>query len=151
MPAIGLHSWWAKYEIMLQHKKICFAVTLFTISILISFCQSPEKNENAEVQADSLHLSSADSVDQATGLIVDSALPLVVGNCTGCHSAKLITQSRATREGWKSIIVWMQETQKLWDLGENEEAILDYLATHYAPEQVGRRKNLENIQWYDLE
>jgi hypothetical protein len=151
MPAIGLRSWWVKHEIMLQQEKICFAAILFILSVTLSVCQLPEKNENAAVQTDSINLTSTDSVDQETGLIVDSALPLVLRNCTGCHSAKLITQSRATREGWKSIIVWMQETQKLWDLGENEEAILDYLATHYAPEQVGRRENLENIQWYDLE
>ena len=45
----------------------------------------------------------------------------------------------------------MQETQKLWDLGENEDIILDYLAEHYAPEDIGRRKNLENIEWYELD
>lgn len=136
---------------MLQQVKIYCAVILFILSLLLSFCQSPDANEKAEVQADSLHLSATDSIDQATGLIVDSSLPLVVGNCTGCHSAKLITQNRATREGWKSMIVWMQETQKLWDLGENEDEILDYLAEHYAPEQEGRRENLQNIEWYNLE
>ncbi|WPP50127.1 hypothetical protein [Catalinimonas niigatensis] len=117
---------------------------------MLSFCQSPDTSDNVTGTTDSLHLASTDSVDQATGLIIDKSLPLVVGNCTGCHSAQLITQNRATREGWKSMIVWMQETQKLWDLGENEEAILDYLSTHYAPEQEGRRENLQNIQWYDL-
>ncbi|MDF9798457.1 hypothetical protein OKW21_003720 [Catalinimonas alkaloidigena] len=135
---------------MLKVININSALIFFVLSAVFSFCQSPESG-NAEMSSDSLQLSQADSIDQATGLVVDEALPLVIGNCTGCHSAKLITQNRASREGWKSMIVWMQETQKLWDLGENEDQILDYLAEHYAAEQTGRRKNLQNIQWYDLE
>ncbi|MEK6478230.1 hypothetical protein WJR50_11865 [Catalinimonas sp. 4WD22] len=135
---------------MLKVLNVYSAFIFFALSAMLSFCQSPERG-NAEVpQSDTLQLNQADSIDQATGLVVDESLPLVVGNCTGCHSAKLITQNRASREGWKSMIVWMQETQKLWDLGENEDEILDYLAEHYAPEQQGRRENLQNIQWYDL-
>jgi len=69
------------------------------------------------------------------------------------HSPKLITQNRATRAGWKQMIDWMQETQGLQDLGEHETAILDYLAKHYAPEEEGRRRNLnmEEVEWYVLE
>ena len=78
-------------------------------------------------------------------------MPLVITHCTPCHSAELVTQNRMTREGWESTIRWMQETQNLWDLGENEAAILDYLATYYAPEEQGRRPNLEDIEWYELE
>ncbi|MEQ9220273.1 MAG: cytochrome C [Cyclobacteriaceae bacterium] len=94
---------------------------------------------------------STEVADPYTVLEADDALPIVVGNCTNCHSAKLIAQNRATREGWQDLIRWMQETQKLWDLGENEDIILDYLAEHYAPEDIGRRKNLENIEWYELD
>ena len=61
-----------------------------------------------------------------------------------------MTQNRATRDGWKDIIVWMQETQKLWDLGDNEPLILDYLGKNYAPNKKGRRQNLKNIEWYEL-
>ncbi len=67
---------------------------------------------------------------ELTGLAIGHNLNIVIANCTACHSAKLITQNRATKEGWKSIIVWMQKTQKLWDLGENEEKIIDYLSTY---------------------
>jgi len=49
------------------------------------------------------------------------------------------------------MIRWMQQTQNLWDLGEDEEAIVTYLATYYAPEQKGRREVLTNIEWYNLE
>ncbi len=92
-----------------------------------------------------------DGVDVDLGLLVDENYELVGASCSGCHSLKLVTQNRATREGWKELIVWMQETQKLWDLGENEPLILDYLAKNYGPQKEGRRRNLENVEWYALE
>ncbi len=88
-----------------------------------------------------------------TGLVYDEGFDVVRGTCTACHSAKLVTQNRATREGWKDMIVWMQETQGLWDLGSNEPIILDYLTKHYAPEEIERRPglNMAEIEWYILE
>ena len=85
-----------------------------------------------------------------TGLIVDRGIQEVMTTCAACHSLDLVKQNRATREGWKDLIVWMQETQKLWDLGESEAVILDYLSKNYAPTNTGRRKNLEVAEWYDL-
>jgi hypothetical protein len=89
----------------------------------------------------------------ATGLKVAPGFDLVRVNCTACHSAELVIQNRATREGWKEVIRWMQRTQGLWDLGEKEKLILDYLAAHYAPETSGRRPPLDQqaIEWYPLE
>ena len=89
----------------------------------------------------------------ATGLVYAEGFEIVRGTCTACHSAKLVTQNRATREGWLQMIRWMQETQGLWELGENEKIILDYLSKHYAPEEIGRRANLDiaAIEWYILE
>ncbi|UKN03758.1 monoheme cytochrome C [Paracrocinitomix mangrovi] len=98
-------------------------------------------------------IDSADVVDgihQPTGLIVDKGVEDVMVTCGACHSLNLVTQNRATREGWKDIIVWMQETQKLWDLGPKEEVILDYLGKNYAPENEGRRPNLVVEEWYHL-
>ncbi len=77
--------------------------------------------------------------------------PIIHANCTPCHSSKLVIQNRATREGWESIIRWMQETQNLWELGSNQPIILNYLVRNYAPEAAGRRANLKNIEWYELE
>jgi len=87
-----------------------------------------------------------------TGMAFDKNFKLVRGACTSCHSPKLITQNRATRAGWKQMIDWMQETQGLQDLGEHESKILDYLSTHYAPEEEGRRAalDMEEIEWYVL-
>ncbi|RCR70480.1 hypothetical protein [Larkinella punicea] len=91
--------------------------------------------------------------DPATGLAVDERLTLVVAQCTACHSSKLILQNRFTRDGWKEKIRWMQRTQKLWDLGETEPVVLDYLVKYYGPEQKafdGRRKPMPAVQWYKL-
>lgn len=85
-----------------------------------------------------------------TGFAEGENLMLVVNNCTTCHSAKLVTQNRMSKEQWVATIRWMQETQNLWDLGTNEEPIVNYLAIHYAPIQKGRRQNLPNIDWYEL-
>ena len=86
-----------------------------------------------------------------TGLIAADGLMETVNNCTNCHSAKLLTQNRLSKEGWVSAIRWMQETQNLWDLGENEKIIVNYLTTNYPPEIKGRRGNLGEINWYELQ
>ncbi|MEM7658320.1 MAG: hypothetical protein AAF399_19495 [Bacteroidota bacterium] len=89
-------------------------------------------------------------LDMATGFVAQGEYQLVKTTCTACHSSKLVLQNRATREGWSDMIDWMQETQKLWDLGENEDKILDYLAEHYGPTEVGRRANLAVDEWYEI-
>lgn len=86
-----------------------------------------------------------------SGLVADEGLMETVNNCTSCHSAKLITQNRLSKEGWVSTIRWMQETQNLWDLGKNEEIIVNYLAKNYPPETKGRRENIKEIEWYQLQ
>ena len=86
-----------------------------------------------------------------TGLVAGEGLLETVNNCTSCHSAKLLTQNRLSKEGWVSAIRWMQETQNLWDLGTNEEIIVNYLAKNYPPESKGRRENLKEIDWYELQ
>lgn len=101
-----------------------------------------DPNENFDKIEDGIHVR--------TGFVEGEGLMTVVNNCTNCHSAKLVTQNRMNKEGWKATIKWMQDTQNLWDLGKNEEIIVNYLATHYAPEKKGRRQNLANIEWYEL-
>ncbi|MEH6536492.1 MAG: monoheme cytochrome C [Psychroserpens sp.] len=86
-----------------------------------------------------------------TGLVDAEGFMTVVNNCTNCHSAKLVTQNRMTTESWNATIKWMQETQNLWDLGRNQEIIVNYLATNYPPIAKGRRMTLTNIDWYELE
>lgn len=95
-------------------------------------------------------LEIIDGVHVPTGLLDGPGLDMVIRNCTGCHSAKLITQNKATASGWRGTIQWMQETQGLWDLGSNEDTIVNYLATFYAPVDEGRRRNLTEPEWYEL-
>ncbi|ARV07621.1 monoheme cytochrome C [Polaribacter sp. SA4-10] len=86
-----------------------------------------------------------------TGLLDAEGLMTVVNNCTNCHSAKLVTQNRMNAERWNETIKWMQKTQNLWDLGGNQEVIVNYLVANYPPIAKGRRMILKDIDWYKLE
>ncbi len=92
-----------------------------------------------------------DGKDLESGLIAADGYLTVKQNCTGCHSAKLITQNHLSRDRWESTIRWMQKNQKLGDLGGNEPIILDYLAKYYGAQKQGRRKLLDPPKWYRLE
>jgi hypothetical protein len=130
------------------------AVTLGGVGLYLYYNPKPLITKNTETNPDVNQLTAeifTDSIHNATGFIQGEHLDLVISNCTGCHSSKLIIQNRASREGWIGMIKWMQETQNLPDLGENEDKIVDYLATYYSPEEHGRRKSLTDIQWYTLD
>jgi hypothetical protein len=95
---------------------------------------------------------STRGLDPTTGFVIAEGIELMRAHCTGCHSSRMITQYRASREVWLEKIRWMQRTQNLWDLGEAEPKILDYLAKHYAPTAAyDRRKPLEKVEWYRLD
>ena len=85
-----------------------------------------------------------------TGFIDAPGMQETINNCTSCHSAQLVIQNRMNKERWKATILWMQETQNLWDLGKNEDIIIDYLVKNYPPSSKGRREALKNIEWYEL-
>ncbi|MEP1095106.1 MAG: cytochrome C [Cyclobacteriaceae bacterium] len=99
--------------------------------------------ENSDKIEDGIHLR--------TGLIEAEGLMAVVNNCTNCHSAKLVIQNRMNKERWVSTIRWMQRTQNLWQLGDQEDVIINYLTTNYPPQKKGRRQALNEIEWYALE
>ncbi|MDP5229450.1 MAG: monoheme cytochrome C [Cellulophaga sp.] len=135
-------------------------VFLMLIGGLFFFIRN-ETTKNTTIEAiessDYVEISKEDDFDKiengihvATGFVEGDGLMLVVQNCTSCHSAKLVTQNRMSKEKWLATIRWMQESQNLWDLGVNEAPILDYLSTYYAPNQIGRRANLTDIDWYEL-
>ena len=87
-------------------------------------------------------LSAADEpeLDPFTGLKKTGDWELVRNNCVACHSAKLITQQRGTKEQWLKMIYWMQETQNLWEFPPDIEArIVAYLAENYPPGAAHRR------------
>ncbi len=80
----------------------------------------------------------ADVLKQAEGV------DLVRAHCGVCHSLQLVTQHRMSRSGWIASIRYMQKNHNLWPLGEQENALLDYLESNYGSESVARkrRKNL---------
>ncbi len=84
------------------------------------------------------------SIDPATALPIADGFEKVRLHCTGCHSGRLVAQNRATREGWLGLIRWMQRTQRLPDLGPDEDVVLDYLAAQLGPrsEHPPRRARL---------
>ena len=137
-----------------RNKKRIGEMVLWLVSVcLLFFCihnvQSAKNPSELKVTA-SLPTVTADSLDKDTGLILAPGYTLVKTNCIRCHSPKLITDKRATRDGWQATIRWMQQTQGLGDLGKAEPEILEYLAKHYAPTDEGRRPPLKNIKWYKL-
>ncbi len=81
------------------------------------------------------------ALDPETRFVIDEHWEIVKANCTQCHSAKLVVQTRADRETWLEMIRWMQRTQNLWAFPTKTEAkILDYLAAHYAPTRSSSRR-----------
>jgi hypothetical protein len=75
------------------------------------------------------------AVDRRTGLVRADGFELIVSRCTRCHTARIITQTRSSREQWLGMIRWMQLTQGLEELEPGvEAAILDYLERHYGIE-----------------
>ena len=86
---------------------------------------------------------SAQETDPASGLIKAEGWEVVQSTCTECHAALLITQNAGNRSVWESRIRWMQETQGLRLLATNEEqTILDYLASNYPQKAATRRAAL---------
>ncbi len=136
---------------------ILFAVTALAIIYLIS---DPSLSffKNAEPIPEYVTLENEDDFDKIengihlrTGLKEAEGLMTVVNNCTNCHSALLVMQNRMNEERWIATIRWMQESQNLWDLGKNEDIIVNYLVTNYPPTKKGRREVLTNITWYELQ
>ncbi|NNF33292.1 MAG: hypothetical protein HKN68_04245 [Saprospiraceae bacterium] len=103
-----------------------------------------EKSETREV---------VNGIHQETGLAYGVGFSTVKKVCLSCHSSALITQNKATAEGWDQMLTWMQKTQGLPALGKDRKVIVDYLSKNYGPVDTGRRPNLpvEEIEWYVLE
>jgi hypothetical protein len=123
-------------------------MTYFTIDPGFSFFKSEPEILASSLEEDPNKIENG--IHVRTGFIEAEGLMTVVNNCTSCHSSKLIIQNRMNTERWNATIEWMQKTQNLGDLGSNQEIIVKYLVTNYPPKIVGRRENLTNIDWYEL-
>lgn len=131
-------------------------ISVFLTWIYVGLNRGPDIHEIVPVESEQAVVVEEDpneivnGIHVRTGLVEGVGLMETVNNCTACHSAKLITQNRMDHDRWKATIQWMQETQNLWDLGANEEVIINYLVTNYPPVAKGRRAPLRDVQWYDL-
>ena len=139
----------AKYSAFLSI--IVLFLAIFSPNSLNFFKKQPKMAANLPASVENAEEEVANGIHLATGLKFDIGYDVVAAQCGACHSLKLVTQNKATKEGWEGIIDWMQETQNLWDLGAKEDTILAYLAKNYAPENTGRRKQLQKVEWYELE
>lgn len=129
---------------------IASILLLFTIyNPTFSFFENKKSNQtyNSMVEDED---KIENGIHVRTGLKDAEGLMTVVNNCTNCHSSKLIIQNRMSTENWNATIKWMQKTQNLWELGENQKVIVNYLVTNYPIKSKGRRMTLKNIEWYTL-
>ena len=131
-----------------------FFTSLATILLLLSIYDPTLSVFNSQEKLYEEVVVDEDRIENGihvrTGLKDGKGLMTVVNNCTNCNSAKLVTQNRMNAERWNETIKWMQEKQNLWQLGENQEIIVNYLVENYPVNQVGRRMTLSNIDWYEL-
>jgi len=137
---------------------VLFALFLIAGGGLIYYANNPEAFDFKSTSETMVSVPIEEDEDRIengihvrTGLVDAEGLMTVVNNCTNCHSSKLVTQNRMSAESWNTTIKWMQETQNLWDLGGNQEIIVNYLVTNYPPKAKGRRMILTDIDWYELQ
>ena len=119
------------------------------IKTTVFLCLSLSLND--QVRATPLDCSHTKyPTDKTTGLVKAPGWQLVVGNCSACHSTKLIIQNHGTKDEWRETIQWMIDTQGLWDLSDAWEPILTYLSQCYPQESIDmsifRRRPLANIK-----
>ncbi len=113
-------------------------VFLLALALLVA-CAEKEKTADTTPATEPLAVSEP-QIDPVTGFKMTGDWELVRGNCTACHSAKLITQQRGTAEQWLAMIRWMQKKQNLWQFEPGtEERIIAYLAENYPPDAARRR------------
>jgi len=113
---------------------------LVLLSLAVSAACTKEPVQEVPVAAPASVVVAEPGIDPATGFKMTGDWELVRGNCTACHSAKLITQQRGTAEQWLTMIRWMQKKQNLWQFDPGtENRIIAYLAENYPPDAARRR------------
>lgn len=113
--------------------------TLLFLSFALAACTKEQPTE-ATAGAPEPVVAAEPEIDPATGFKMTGDWELVRGNCTACHSAKLITQQRGTSQQWLAMIRWMQQKQNLWQFDPGtEERIIAYLSENYPPDAERRR------------
>lgn len=99
---------------------------------------------NQPTSPDAELLSDPEPDDGGYGALVQApGSELVVMHCVRCHGPRQFLQQRGSRDTWRGLIRWMQKDHGMLPLDEQvEDRIVEYLATHYAPVDKGRRPPL---------
>ncbi len=151
-------TFWKRERIVYRILIVICVVVLIAAIIAAYFLSESEGGETHKTENESGYIDLEKEEENAiengihlsTGLVAREGYQETIRHCTACHSAQLLTQNRLDKDGWVETIRWMQETQNLWDLGTNEEIIINYLTTNYPPLKKGRRAKLEDVDWYEL-
>jgi len=115
-------------------------ITLLLLALALAAACTKEQPTEAPAATPEPVVETEPEIDPATGFKMTGDWELVRGNCTGCHSAKLITQQRGTSQQWLTMIRWMQKKQNLWHFDPGtEERIIAYLSENYPPDAERRR------------
>ncbi len=118
--------------------RLAAAITV-TVALALTACSNEDSVGKAATDPEST-VSGPPALDPTTGLKMAENWELVRGNCTACHSAKLITQQRGSAQQWLTMIRWMQKKQNLWQFDTDTEGkIIAYLAKNYPPRADQRR------------
>jgi hypothetical protein len=150
---------WKQLKKVYHLSLLFFSLIIIAGGLLVYYTINPDFfNFNSKVETENIVSipieEDEDRIENGihvrTGLVEAEGLMTVVNNCTNCHSSKLVIQNRMNTERWNATIKWMQETQNLWDLGKNQEVIVNYLVANYPPIDTGRRDILRLVEWYDL-
>ncbi|MCY4094546.1 MAG: cytochrome C [Gammaproteobacteria bacterium] len=104
--------------------------TSFLVFICLALVALSDRAENQSVTIDPVLIEDSEE----TWLLVRA-------HCTSCHSSQILKNLRLSRSAWQDVIRRMQVEEGLWDLGEDESKILEYLATYFGPrtDSVQRR------------
>jgi hypothetical protein len=127
---------------------VVVSILLLLLVFFLLKISKPHKEEVRDIEDFSDTIENG--IHVRTGLKEGKGLMTVVNNCTNCHSAKLIIQNRMDAHSWNATIKWMQQTQNLWELGGNQQVIVDYLVTNYPVKKTARRPGLVISNWYDI-
>jgi len=119
--------------------KTLTALLLLSLTLLVA-CSKEHAPENTDSAPAKAVVAAEPEIDPVTGFKMTGDWELVRGNCTACHSSKLITQQRGTAQQWLTMIRWMQKKQNLWQFDPGTESrIITYLSDNYPPDAAQRR------------
>lgn len=69
-------------------------------------------------------------------LTAEATWEVVRGNCSPCHSIRLVTQQRLDRANWEWVMEDMvKKYGATWISKDLQKIIIDYLVKHYGPDQ----------------